>query len=217
MKVDMHIHTTYSPDGTVDPIEVLKIAKKRGFTAVAITDHNEIKGAIKAKKTGIIEVIIGEEVSTNSGHVLAYNIDCHIPKGLSVGETIDKIHDCGGIAVIAHPYRFWSGVGEKEVIHNIEKLDGIEIFNSRCKKSSNAKAKRLWEENNERNILYTAGSDAHFYYEIGRAGLIYEYDVFESIRKGKAKVFGISRSRKGTLKYVKKAVGEWIGRGFKRI
>ncbi len=217
MKVDMHIHTTYSPDGTVDPIDVLKIAKKRGFTAVAITDHNEIKGAIKARKSGIIEVIIGEEVSTNSGHVLAYNIDCHIPRGLSVEETIDNIHDCGGIAVIAHPYRFWSGVGEKEVIRNIEKLDGIEIFNSRCKKSSNAKAKRLWEENKERGVLYTAGSDAHFNYEIGRAGLIYEDDVFESIRKGKAKVFGSFRSRKGTLKYVKKAVSEWIGRGFKRI
>ncbi len=111
MKIDMHIHTSYSPDGMVEPVEVLKIAKKLGLSAVAITDHNEIKGALKAKNAKIIDVIVGEEVSTSAGHVLAYNIQSLIPRGLSVAETIDKIHECGGIAVIAHPYRFWSGVG----------------------------------------------------------------------------------------------------------
>ena len=216
MKIDMHIHTSYSPDGRVEPVEVLKIAKKLGLSAVAITDHNEIKGALKAKNAKIIDVIVGEEVSTSAGHVLAYNIQSLIPRGLSVAETIDKIHECGGIAVIAHPYRFWSGVGEKETLKNIDKVDGIEIFNARSKKRDNEKARALWSKHAEK--LFTAGSDAHFPDELGRAGLVYECDdVFECIRNNTAKVFGESRTPRGTARYVKKAVGEWIGRGFKKI
>jgi len=216
MKIDMHIHTAYSPDGMVAPVDVLKIAKKLGLSAVAITDHNEIKGALKAKNAKIINVIVGEEVSTSGGHVLAYNIQSLIPRGLSVGETIDMIHDEGGIAVIAHPYRFWSGVGEKETLNNIDKVDGIEIFNARSKKKDNEKARALWSKNAQK--LFTAGSDAHFSDELGRAGLIYECDdVFDCIRNNTARVFGESRTSKGTARYVKKAVSEWVRRGFKKI
>ncbi len=213
MKVDMHIHSIYSADGMVSVKDVLKIAKKRGLEAIAITDHNEIKGALKAMKMGVLPVIPGIEISTISGHVLAYGIDCIIPRDLEIEETIEKVHECGGIAVAAHPYRFWSGIGEKNVRHN--KFDAIEIFNARCKKKSNLKARKLGYD---LGLPFTAGSDAHYPEEIGRAGLITESDdVLDSILKKKVKIFGVSRNMYGTIKYVKRAVSQWITRGFRRI
>ena len=218
MKVDLHIHTIYSPDGTVPVKKLLKIAKKRGLGAIAITDHNEIKGAIKAEKLGIIRVIKGIEVSTAAGHVLGYGVDCMIPRGLSVEETAEKIHDCGGIAIIAHPYRFWSGVGERVVRRSANYVDGIEIFNSRCTKRNNIKAKNLW---NQIGGIGTAGSDAHFEDEIGRAGIIVqcddEKDLIDCIKNDNIEVFGTSRTTLGTIRYVRKAVYEWAKRGFRKI
>ena len=215
MKVDMHIHTVHSPDGRVEPKMVLKIAKKRGFGAVAITDHNEIKGAIEAEKLGIIKVIKGIEVSTASGHVLAYDIDCMIPRGLSVEETAERIHDCGGIAIIAHPYRFWSGVGEKKTRQIARHVDGMEVFNARCKERNNRRAGKLWES---LGGMRTAGSDAHFEDEIGRAGLeVPCEDVLECVKHGEVDIFGSSRTAMGTMRYVKKAVTEWAFRGFRKI
>ena len=217
MKIDMHVHSSYSPDGRVDVKDILKIARKKGLGSVAITDHNEIKGALNAKKLGIIPVIVGIEVSTARGHVLAYEIDCMIPRGLSVGETIDKIHDCGGFAVAAHPYRFWSGIGEKEVVKNSDKFDAVEIFNGRCKLSSNKKANKLALKLNKG---FTAGSDAHFDYEIGKAGIIADCELDElrsCILKRRVNIFGKPRNTRETIIYVKKSVNEWIARGFKRI
>ena len=113
MKIDLHIHSIYSSDGTLEIKEILKLARKIGLDAIAITDHNEIKGALKAKKMNIIPVIRGIEISSKEGHILAYGVDCKIPRDLSVEETIDRIRDCSGIAVAAHPYRYWSGLGEE--------------------------------------------------------------------------------------------------------
>lgn len=216
MKVDMHIHSIHSPDGNVPVKEILKIARKMGLGAVAITDHNEIKGAIEAKKLGILPVVRGIEISTSEGHVLAYGIDCKIPRDLRIDETIERIHDCGGIAVAAHPYRYWSGIGERNA--RAYDFDAIEVFNGRCKMRSNKRARKLC---NELNKPFTAGSDAHFPDEIGKAGIIVdgesEEEIIREILKKNAKVFGKSRDTRETIRYVKKAVGEWIGRGFRRI
>jgi len=216
MKVDMHVHSIYSADGEVPVKDILKRAKKIGLGALAITDHNEIKGAMEAKKLGILPVIRGIEVSSAEGHILAYGLDCKIPRDMGIEETIEKIHECGGIAVAAHPYRYWSGIGERYARRY--NFDAIEVFNGRCKNSSNEKARRLAENLNRPT---TAGSDAHFIEEIGKAGIIVEAedeeDVLEEILKGDVKIFGRSRNLGETIKYVKKAVSEWMGRGFKKI
>ena len=214
MKVDMHIHSIYSPDGVMDIKYLLKIARKRGLDGIAITDHNEIRGALKAREMKLIPVILGIEISTKDGHVLGYGLDCKVPRGMGIGETIEKIHECGGIAIAAHPYRFWSGIGEKNV--RINHFDGIEVFNSRCKKKSNIKARKLRDE---LGIGMSAGSDAHYPEEVGRAGLIASSsdNILDDILRGNVDVFGKSRNFGGTIKYVKKAVVEWIERGFKKI
>ncbi len=217
MKIDMHIHTSYSVDGRVNPKDVLKIAKKKGMTAIAITDHNEIKGAIKAKKLRIIPVIQGIEISSSAGHILGYGVDCKIKRDLTVEETIEEVHDCGGIAVIAHPFRLWSGLGEKVARASVLLADGIEIFNGRCTARNNARAKSLADEFKK---AYTAGSDAHFADEIGKVMLDIdcEPDNFvDCVVKIKGTPVGTARNPVETLRYVKKAVLEWAGRGFQKI
>ncbi len=216
MKVDMHTHSIYSPDGKVPVKEMLKIARRKGLGAIAITDHNEIKGALEARKLGVVEIIRGIEISTQDGHVLAYGLDCRIPRDMGIEETVERIHECGGIAVAAHPYRFWSGIGEG----NARKFnfDALEAFNGRCKEKSNVRARNLVGELAK---PFTAGSDAHFPDEIGKAGIIVdaekEEDVIEEILKKRVEIFGNPRNMAETIKYVRKAVSEWIGRGFKRI
>ncbi len=218
MKADMHIHSIYSPDGRMEIRHILKLARKKGLGAIAITDHNEIKGALFAEKLKIMPVIKGIEISTASGHVLAYGVEELIPRGLSIEETIEKIKDLGGIAVAAHPYRFWSGIGEENVTKNSAKFDAIEVFNGRCSPRSNSRARELATK--LRKPL-TAGSDAHFPDELGKAGIIVHADspeeILEAVLKGDIDIFGQSRSKVETARYVIKAVTEWIGRGFKKI
>ncbi len=216
MKVDMHIHSIYSSDGTLEVKEILKIARKRGLGAIAITDHNEIRGSIEARKLNILPVIRGIEISSKEGHILAYGVSCLIPRDLDIEETIERIRDCGGIAVAAHPYRYWSGIGEE----NARKFnfDAIEAFNGRCKKKSNEKAEKLCETLAK---PFTAGSDAHFADEIGKAGIVVEGetedDIIQSIMRRNVHIFGTSRSGTATLRYVVKAVSGWIQRGFRKI
>jgi len=217
MRVDMHIHSVYSPDGTMEVKEIVKIARKIGLDAVAITDHNTVKAHLKSEKYDIL-IIPGIEVSTAQGHVLVYGVREKIPAGKSIVETAEIAHSLGGIVIAAHPYRFWSGIGEKNVVENAEVWDAIEVKNSRCKKKSNMRAKALAEKLGKG---MSAGSDAHYPREIGlcyvEVNASTAEDILEEIVKGNAKVFGKDRSALRTLNYVKKAVGEWIGRGFKRI
>jgi predicted metal-dependent phosphoesterase TrpH len=78
MKLDLHVHTKYSADGIVEPIDYIKFARKSGLDGFAITDHNEVKGAAKtyelAKKNKDLIIIRGIEVSSDQGHILGYGI-----------------------------------------------------------------------------------------------------------------------------------------------
>src|SRR5512137_1739977 len=114
MKLDLHIHSTYSRDGTALPKEIVSRCKALGLDGLAITDHNAIRGSLEAVELAKMEglfVVRGVEVSTADGHVLAYGVSELVPKGLSIQDTIDRIHSAGGIAVAAHPVRFPSGIG----------------------------------------------------------------------------------------------------------
>ena len=84
MKYDLHMHTHYSKCSNLKPEILLKIAKKRGLNGIAITDHNVVEGALKVKKLNKdkdFEVIVGEEISTDAGEVLAYYLNKEIKKG----------------------------------------------------------------------------------------------------------------------------------------
>jgi predicted metal-dependent phosphoesterase TrpH len=106
-KADLHIHTTHS-DGTANVREVLAhVAAKTDLRVIAITDHDAIAGALEARRLAPefgLEVIVGEEVSTAEGHLLALFVETFLPPGRPAAETIAAIHDQGGLAIAPHPF-----------------------------------------------------------------------------------------------------------------
>jgi predicted metal-dependent phosphoesterase TrpH len=220
MRLDLHIHSTHSPDGTVSPRDILKIAKKRKLGGVAITDHNSLKGSFEArslaKEFGLV-VVRGVEISTDIGHVLAYAIDEEIPRDLSVEETVARVRKVGGFASIAHPYRWWSGVGERATVRS--KPDAVEVMNAGSTGMHNRMAMRL---SKRMKVCRTAGSDAHVPEGIGRAYISIENaeseeDVLEAIGKGRVKTSGKSRTAPESVQYGYEVITAWAKRGFKRM
>ncbi|HLE75655.1 MAG TPA: PHP domain-containing protein, partial [Candidatus Bathyarchaeia archaeon] len=94
-KVDLHVHTVYSRDSLITPEDLVFYAKKRGLTAVAVTDHDRVDGAIKIARETDFLIIPGIEVSSRNGHIVALNVQEPVPRGLSADETVDRIHEAG--------------------------------------------------------------------------------------------------------------------------
>ncbi|TET89983.1 MAG: PHP domain-containing protein [Methanomassiliicoccales archaeon] len=221
MMMDLHIHSAYSTDTDIQVRDILKMAKKRNLRGIAITDHNEIAGSLEAcelaKEMEGFVVVRAVEISSSEGHILGYGLDKTIKRDLSPQETVEAIRRAGGVPIVPHPYRFWSGVGEKVVLNT--KFSAIEGLNARSPKGSNSKAIALAEK---LELGVTGGSDSHEISEIGTGVTIFERDVeteeevLEEILKRRTKVYGKSRPI-GSPKYVAKTVSEWIGRGMKRI
>jgi len=220
VRLDLHSHSRYSPDSKLDPIEMVKVAKKQGLDGIAITDHNAIEGARKAREYALTVdffVLRGTEVSTEAGHVLAYGVDELIPRGRSVGRTVEDVLAAGGVAVAAHPYRFWSGLGEAATVS--APFAAYEVQNARTLHGGNVHARALAA--NQR-VGATGGSDAHHLHEIARAVTVVqdastEEGVLEVLRQGRTRAHGQDRGAGATVRYVTKCVGEWILRGMRRI
>lgn len=220
MKVDFHVHSRFSQDGRMSVVEILNISKARNIGAVAITDHNSIRGSLlareQAKGKGVI-VIRGTEVSSSAGHIAALGIDEDVPKKLSPEETIERIHALGGIAIAVHPYRRSNGVGG-EVVRKC-RFDAIEILNNGDSRRQNAKALSLARE---LNVGATGGSDAHREEQIGKAyGIIddceSEEEVIDAIVKGNVKPEGESRTTGVLIRDAFETTVDWIKRGFRRL
>jgi predicted metal-dependent phosphoesterase TrpH len=165
VKADLHVHTTYSSDSVITPKELVFYAKQRGLTAVAVTDHNQIEGALKIAKETDFLIIPGTEVSSLHGHIVGLNVNERIQKGLSADETVDRIHEAGGIAIACHPFALLKGsIGE----HVSAKFDAVETINAsafpfgRATRKANQLAERL-------KLPKVAGTDAHYGPVIGQA------------------------------------------------
>lgn len=105
-RADLHIHTTCS-DGRATPRQVARALAASDLAVAAVTDHDTIEGALRVRDELAgrgPEIVVGTEVSTADGHLLALFVDQRIPRGRSAGETIDLIHQRGGLAIAAHPY-----------------------------------------------------------------------------------------------------------------
>lgn len=191
MKYELHSHTKYSGYcSNLEPKLLLKAAKKEGLDGIAITDHNSIKGALIVKKLNKdkdFKVIVGEEISTNSGHLLAYNVNKTIKSGDILG-AIEAIKKQGGIAVHAHPLRIISFHKFLRHFSRIKKkLDALEIFNGRSLVLDNLLAKRVALKNNMAGI---GGSDAHFAFEIGAVVSEFDNSLEKSIKSNNINISG---------------------------
>jgi predicted metal-dependent phosphoesterase TrpH len=222
MKLDLHVHTKYSADGTVEPKDYIKQARKIGLSGFAVTDHNEIKGAKKtfelAKEYKNIVILHGIEISSADGHILAYGVKDQIPRGLPPEEVIEKIVDQGGVAVAAHPFRRASGLGQDVVKSN--KFEHIEVLNHRSMHAENQKALNLARE---MDTGITGGSDAHFENELGLAATEFkiqnqnEDDIIAEIAKNKTVPVGEDSTLfQGISMYIKLVI-HWLKRGLRRV
>jgi len=195
MKCDFHIHTSYSYDSGFSPKKMVKAALRRGIDCIAITDHDEIKGALEAMefaKDKPILVIPGIEVKSKDGDILALGVKEKIPKGLSAEETIKKIKKLGGKVFIPHPFAFNCSF-KKDLRKLVKEIDGIEVKNASVFGSGNKKAEDFAEKYKLPKIT---GSDAHSPWFLGKVYLEIEGEnlsigeIFEKIKRGEGKIKG---------------------------
>ena len=160
--VDLHMHTDHSYD-CATPVEVLLAeARARGLGAIAVTDHNEISGALEAAaKADGVKVIVGEEVKTaDQGEVIGLFITEKIPRGMTLQETIAEIKRQGGLVYVPHPFdRLHSVPDYEHLLDVLDDVDAIEVFNPRIAIAEfNEEAVRFAAKY---RIPAGAGSDAH--------------------------------------------------------
>ena len=160
--VDLHMHTDHSPDCATPVDTLLDTAKKVGLGAIAITDHNEISGALEAReRANGIKVIVAEEVKTaDQGEVIGLFIEEKIPRGMTLQETIAEIRRQGGLVYVPHPFDRMHAVPDYEhLLDVVEEIDAIEVFNPRVAFSTfNEEAARFAAKY---RIVAGAGSDSH--------------------------------------------------------
>jgi predicted metal-dependent phosphoesterase TrpH len=170
--IDLHCHTNASFDCLSDPVKVGRAAQRRGITHLAITDHDSIDGALRARDGAPdgLTVIVGEEVKTAAGDLVCLFLDSAVPPGLSPAETIALVREQGGLVGIPHPFdrhrsSMANAVAELDALAGL--VDWVEAYNARV----------VFREGNERAQAFAlraglpgvAVSDAHSLLEVGVA------------------------------------------------
>jgi predicted metal-dependent phosphoesterase TrpH len=190
-QADLHIHTIYSYDGTATLEAVLKHARRAGLDVIAITDHDEISGALRAEEISShynIQVIPGIEVSTAEGHLLTLFVRRLIPAGRPLIETLQRVQEEGGLAIAAHPLAIGAhSLNETAIRRALETeigqqtLVAIETLNaSLFYRGSNTRAGRLAH----RTGLASVGcSDSHVGWNIGHARTHFPGRTVTDLRK----------------------------------
>ncbi|HZC13898.1 MAG TPA: PHP domain-containing protein, partial [Thermoleophilaceae bacterium] len=166
--VDLHMHTDHSPDCATPVGTLLDTATRVGLGAIAITDHNEISGALEARELANgIKVIVAEEVKTaDQGEVIGLFIEEKIPRGMTLQETIAEIRRQGGLVYVPHPFDRMHAVPDYEhLLEVVSDIDAIEVFNPRVAFSAfNEEAARFAAKY---RIVAGAGSDSHVVQGLG--------------------------------------------------
>ena len=166
--MDTHIHSEYSPDSKAKLEDIFKVAKNRNLDIIAISDHNTVDGSKEAQrltKNDDLLVIPSLEISSLEGHILGFGCQENIKRDLPAAETIDLVHEQGGLAIIPHPYCFYRHGLLCKVDYKDLKIDAIETKNARfivgyC----NNKAKNL---SKKENLPGLGASDAHYFKFVG--------------------------------------------------
>lgn len=170
LRLEFHCHTHFSEDSLLSPQALLAACRRKGIDRVVITDHNTIAGARQAYQLDPERVIIGEEIKTTAGELLAAFVQEEVPAGLSPNEAIARLRGQGAFISVSHPLDRYRGWDRETLTEIVPLIDALEIFNSRC----------IWGEDNQRaaafarqhRLLTTVGSDAHTAWELGRAVMI---------------------------------------------
>lgn len=172
LRVEFHCHTIYSKDSLVTADKLLETCRKKGIDRIVVTDHNTTAGAFHAQNIDPQRVIVGEEILTQKGELLAAFVKEEIPRGLTPMETIDILRDQGAFISVSHPFDqmrrgHWQ---TPDLLEILPLVDAIEVFNARCMSADYNKQAQNFAQKHE--VEGTVGSDAHSAFEIGRAAMI---------------------------------------------
>jgi predicted metal-dependent phosphoesterase TrpH len=171
---DLHMHTTWSHDCSIDVDELLDHAEAEGLGAIAVTDHNVLGGALEAVEKAAgrnLVVIPGEEVKTGGqGEVIGLFLKEEIPRGLSFAETVEAIRAQGGLVYVPHPFDRLHAIPDPATLHrHLAEIDVLEVYNARLLfEAYNEEALRFARKY---NLTAGAGSDAHVLQGVGTGTL----------------------------------------------
>ena len=166
---EFHCHTDASKDSLTRPADLIATCRRKGIDRVVVTDHNSIAGAVAAQRRDPQRVIVGEEIMTTQGEILASYVTEEIPAGLTPQETIHRLRGQGAFISVSHPFDRLrkGGWAEADLLEILPLVDAIEVFNSRCfDRRANEQAKAFAEKH---DIAGTVGSDAHAAFELGKS------------------------------------------------
>jgi hypothetical protein len=171
IKLDLHVHTTYSFDSAIDPAGLREICRERGLAGVAITDHDSLQGSLAfASELPDLLIIPGSEIRSAEGEIIGLFLAEEIPPGLPAPETLRRIHEQGGVAVIPHPFDIvkLKRMSSRRLEELEGEIDAIEVLNGKPRWWwANSSARRFADEH---GLPVTAGSDAH---KTSHVGLLY--------------------------------------------
>ncbi|MEK6752107.1 MAG: PHP domain-containing protein [Chloroflexota bacterium] len=193
LTLEFHSHTRASKDSLTRPADLIKAARRKGLDRLVITDHNSIAGALEAQAIDRELVIVGEEIMTTKGEILAAFVREEIPAFLSPQETICRLKEQGAFISVSHPFDELRAGGWKEydLLEIIPFVDAIEVYNSRCMLPRfNRRAREFAVKH---HLAGTVGSDAHAAFEVGRSVLLLDQftgpkEMREAIRGAKFRV-----------------------------
>lgn len=195
MRYDLHVHTDASACSGMPVKQLLTAAYAAGLDGIAVTDHNEIRNALLAKRLNRkrgFEVIVGEEVSTDAGHVLCYYVKRRIPAGRFL-DVVREARSQGCVVAVAHP-RDWLRKAFRMTYGS--EVDALETINGRCVLPlHNAWAASLCKRLGKTAV---AGSDAHFPFEVGSCATCFRGTLRNAIKSKRTSVEG-SPSWRGFL------------------
>ncbi|HXH20713.1 MAG TPA: PHP domain-containing protein [Dehalococcoidia bacterium] len=184
LRADLHTHSHYSRDSVLSPEAYVQACIRKGITCAAVTDHNEIEGAIVIARLaekmapGKLKVITGEEIKTRDGEIIGLFLKELVPRGMSAEETVRAIKEQGGVATIPHPFDvFRRNVIKRDVLDRIVPLvDAVEGYN--CRNILPQHDTRAREVAAAAGKPFSVGSDSHSRWEMG--GVHMEMDDFET-------------------------------------
>jgi predicted metal-dependent phosphoesterase TrpH len=170
-RADLQLHSDLG-DGLSSIEQILDSAERMGLDVIALTDHDDIRGAfalrdLAARRSSPVEIVTGIEITTRSGHLLGLWIEDEIPIFCPLPEALRRIHAAGGLAIVPHPLSFLTfSVGERALrallaLADRERMvDGIETRNPSW--AGRVRATRtLWLNRNVLRAAETGSSDAH--------------------------------------------------------
>lgn len=214
LKLDLHTHSKYSDDSRVEPSDIVRLARERGLNGVAVTDHLSLRGGLEARalnRDPMFLVVPGIEYSTPVGHVVGLFLEeeptVSLPGGAPstaypLDAVVAAIHEKGGIAVLAHPFE--ARMNLPADLFRTSGLDALEGYNGRADSMRNPEANRMAQDlARAQGIPMVGGSDAHFHWEVARAGCeilslgpgASAEQVKEAVLQGLAVPFGIPAPR----------------------